>query len=83
MGPEAAAGDEVRTAEFFLRMTAFEGQFKQHSAALKFFRERCEIAGNNEGFALSDSHKAAVAAIVHPLGTVLVRRRGHGGVVVA
>ena len=68
MGPEAAAGIEVLTAEFFLMMASFEGQFKQHSAALKFFRERCESDGRGEGFILSNSHKAEVAAIIHPPG---------------
>ena len=54
---------------FFLAITSFEGDFKQHSAALKYFRHRCEIERNDEGFVLSNSHKAAVAAIVHPPGT--------------
>ena len=49
-------------------MASFEGQFKQHSAALKFFRERCESDGRGEGFILSNSHKAEVAAIMHPPG---------------
>ena len=50
-------------------MGSFEGDFKQHNAALKFFREICERAGHGEGFILSNSHKAEVAAIIHPLGT--------------
>ena len=68
MGPEAAAGIEVLTAEFFLRMAAFEGQYKQHSAALKYFRELCELDGRVDGLILSNSHMAAVAAITHPKG---------------
>ena len=54
--------------EFFLSMESFEGQYKQHSAALKFFRERCESDGRGEGFIFSNSHKAKVAAIIHPPG---------------
>ena len=54
--------------EFFLSMESFEGDFKQHSAALKYLRERCEIESHDEGVVLSNSHKAAVAAIVHPPG---------------
>ena len=69
MGPEAAAGTEVLTAEFFLRMVAFEGEHKQHSAALKYFREMCELDGREDGFVLCNSHVAAVAAIIHPKGT--------------
>ena len=69
MGTEAEAGIEVFTAEFFLRMAAFEGQYKQHSAALKYFREMCELDGRVDGLILSNSHKAAVAAIIHPPGT--------------
>ena len=69
MGTEAEAGIEVFTAEFFLRMVAFEGQYKQHSAALKYFREMCELDGRVDGLILSNSHKAAVAAINHPPGT--------------
>ena len=68
MGTEAEAGIEVFTAEFFLRMVAFEGQYKQHSAALKYFREMCELDGRADGFILSNSEKAAVAAIIHPPG---------------
>ena len=54
---------------FFLSMESFEGDFKQHSAALKFFREQCESDGRGEGVILSNSHKAEVAAIIHPPGT--------------
>ena len=68
MGPEAAAGPLVLNVEHFLRMEAFEGQFKQHSAALKFFRGQCESDGRGEGFIFSNSHKAKVAAIIHPPG---------------
>ena len=68
MGPEAEAGIEVFTAEFFLRMAAFEGQYKQHNAALKYFREMCELDGRVDGLILSNSQKAAVAAIIHPSG---------------
>ena len=49
-------------------MVAFEGQYKQHSAALKYFREMCELDGRPDGFILSNSEKAAVAAIIHPPG---------------
>ena len=69
LGPGATDGQDNWTLDFFLSINTFTGGYKQHTAALKYFRERCEIAGNNEGFALSDSHKAAVAAIVHPPGT--------------
>ena len=69
MGPEAAVGRDFLTVECFLSMGAFEGDFKQHSAALKHFRMRGDIERNNEGVVLSNSHKAAVAAIVHPRGT--------------
>ena len=69
MGPEAAPGVGVLDAAFFLRMESFEGDCCQHSAALKYFREKCESDGNVEGIVLSSSHKAAVAAIVHPPGT--------------
>ena len=69
MGPEAAAGLEVLNVELLEMLGAFEGGYKQHSAALKHFRNRCEIERNDEGFVLSNSHKAAVAAIVHPPGT--------------
>ena len=68
LGPEAAAGLEVLTAEFFLRMASFEGDFQQHSAALKFFRGQCESDGRGDGFILSNSHKSKVAAVIHPLG---------------
>ena len=54
--------------EFFLSMESFEGQYKQHSAALKFFREQCESDGRGDGFIFSNSHKAKVAAITHPPG---------------
>ena len=46
----------------------FAGEYKQHSAALKYFRLRYEREGHNEGERLSTSRKAAVAAIVHPKG---------------
>ena len=68
MGPDAAVGRDYLSLELFTAMEAFEGDFKQHSAALKFFRKRCERERNNEGLVLSNSHKAAVAAIVHPRG---------------
>ena len=54
---------------FFLAIRSFEGDFNQHNAALKYLRAKCESDGNHEGIVLSSSHKAAVAAIVHPPGT--------------
>ena len=51
-----------------MAMRTFDGKFCQHSAALKYFRQKCEIEGNLDGFALSNTRKAAVAAIIHPPG---------------
>ena len=53
---------------FFLAIRSFEGDFNQHNAALKYFRHRCDLQRNEVGFALSNAHKAAVAAIAHPPG---------------
>ena len=54
--------------DFFSAMTDCKGQWRQHNAALNWFRTRCEREGHYEGFALENSHVAAVAAIVHPRG---------------
>ena len=40
MEPEAAVGRDFLNVAFFLSMGAFEGDFKQHSAALNYFRKR-------------------------------------------
>ena len=69
LGPETATGaGQVRNLAFFMSMRHFEGDFRQHSAALKYFRQKCEAERNYEGLPLSAAHTAAVAAIVHPLG---------------
>ena len=52
--------------DFFSAMTDCKGKWRQHNAALHWFRTRCEREGHYEGFALENSHVAAVAAIVYP-----------------
>ena len=68
LGPEAAAGAGILTVEFFKSIVHFEGEYCQHSAALKWLRKVCEDRGYEEGYVLSSSRKTAVAAIIHPLG---------------
>jgi len=50
-----AAGEAcvVRRKEFCKNITWFEGHYKQHSAALKYLRQKCEDAGNLIGYAFS------------------------------
>ena len=52
--------------EFFSRVTC-EGTYKQHSAAIKYYRKVCEHA-NLETLSFSNERMAVVAAIVHPPG---------------
>ena len=54
--------------ELFQHNVEIKGHWKQHSAALKWFREFCERGRDDEGFALSNSYVHSVAAIVHPAG---------------
>ena len=68
LGAEPPGGPAFLTV-FFSWREEFNGHYKQNSAALKWFRTRCEREGLDEGFALSNSHVAAVAAMVHPVGT--------------
>ena len=53
-------------AEFFLKMPC-EGGWRQHNAALTYFREICQHGGH-EALSFSNLQMAAVAAIVHPSG---------------
>ena len=64
LGTWPADGPAFLTVDFFLAMKEFKGHWKQNNAALKWFRTLCEWEGNDEGFVLSNSHVAAVAAIV-------------------
>ena len=68
LSPFPPGGPEFWTMDFFSAMTDCKGQWRQHNAALNWFRTRCEREGPYEGFALENSHVAAVAAIVHPSG---------------
>ena len=68
LGPEAAAGAGILTVEFFKSIVHFEGEYCQHSAALKWLRKVCEDEGYEDGYVLSSSRKTAVAAIIHPPG---------------
>ena len=68
LGPLPPGGPGFFTMDFFSAMTDCKGQWRQHNAALNWFRTRCEREGPYEGFALENSHVAAVAAIVHPRG---------------
>ena len=61
-------GSEVFDLGFFERFTDFTANYKQHSAALKYYREVCE-KGELDAFCFSNEWKTAVAAIVHPKGT--------------
>ena len=49
-----------------MSISHFEAHYKQHNAALKYFRMICE--NHTEGITFSNSHKAAVAAIEHAPG---------------
>ena len=54
---------------FFMSILHSEGEYCQHSAALKWLRKMCEDREYHEGIVLSSSHKTAVAAIIHQRGT--------------
>jgi len=66
LSPLPPGGPGFFTMDFFSAMTDFKGHRRQNNAALKWFRKLCERGGDDEGFTLSNSHVAAVAAIVHP-----------------
>ena len=68
LGPLPPGGPGFFTMDFFSAMTDCKGQWRQHNAALKWFRLRCERERIDEGFLFSNSHVTAVAAIVHPAG---------------
>ena len=67
LGPEAAVGRDYWDLDLFMSISHFEGAYKQHNAALKYFRKIAERNGS-EGLRFSTSRKAAVAAIIHPPG---------------
>ena len=54
--------------DFFQRMRVFTAGYKQHNAALKWFRNVCEQGAHPDGFRFSNERKAAVGAIQHPKG---------------
>ena len=56
----------ILDVEFFSRVTC-EGTYKQHGAAIQYYRKVCEHA-NLETLSFSNERMAVVAAIVHPLG---------------
>ena len=58
----------ILTVRFFMSIVHSEGEYCQHSAALKYLRQMCENRGLEDGIVLSSSHKTVVAAIVHPAG---------------
>ena len=58
----------ILTVRFFMSIVHSEGEYCQHSAALKYLRQMCENRGLEDGIVLSSSHKTVVAAIVHPVG---------------
>ena len=69
MGVEAAVqACVVRHKAFFKNITAFEGHYKQHNAALKLLRQKCQDDNILSGYAVSNTYKTAVAAIIHPPG---------------
>ena len=51
-----------------MSITTFHGHYKQHSAALQWWRQKCEDAGNFKGYAFSPTYMTAVAAIADPKG---------------
>ena len=51
---------------FFTAVAVFGGEYKQHSAAFKYLRLKCEGEELVDGLALSNTHKTAVTAIFHP-----------------
>ena len=61
-------GPPYFTIDFFSAMKDLKGHWRQNTAALKWFRDICERGGLDEGFALSNEHVAAVAAMIHPAG---------------
>jgi hypothetical protein len=64
--PTATA--EVFDLDFFKNINVFSGNYKQHNAALKWFRGEQENRGFPENWFFSNRDTAAVAAIVKGKG---------------